>query len=137
MKILQRRLEYTSRTQPGTLKLRDVLGEGVSNDNLAHADYVLMRADHQRHDLPQARDWEAILLFVELELLERDDVACRPLSSTEDDAVGAFLDVVEALVLEDGSARLEGRVGLAEGGEARSCGRRWARRSGAGSIADW
>lgn len=69
-----------------------------------------MPADHKRHDFSYARDGEAVLLLLELELLERDDLSRGLLPRAEDDSVGALLDVVEPFVLVDGATRLDGRV---------------------------
>ena len=72
----------------------DVLGQGVADDDLAHAHDVLVPARHERGDLAQGGDGEAVLFFLELELFECDDVPRLLVAGAEDDAVGAFLDLV-------------------------------------------
>jgi hypothetical protein len=86
------------------------LRQGVADDDLTDADDILVPADHERHDLSQARDREAALLLLEFELLERDDVARPLLARAEDDAVRALFDVVQPIVLVDRATRHQWRV---------------------------
>lgn len=73
------------------------LGERVSYDHLAHPHNVLVRYGHERLDLPQTGDGEAVLLLVHLELLEGDDVPGRLAAGAKNDAVAPFLNLVQAL----------------------------------------
>lgn len=78
-------------------KAESSLRESLADDDLAHAHDVLMAGRHERLDLAQAGDGETVLLLLHLELLERDDGAGRLAAGAKDDAVAAFLDLVEAL----------------------------------------
>lgn len=64
-----------------------------------------MAADHKRHNFSQACDREALLLLVELELLERDDVTGFNLLSSEDNAIGSFFNMIQSLVRIDRATR--------------------------------
>jgi hypothetical protein len=75
----------------------NALSERVSHNNLPHSHDILMIRRHERLNLPQTCNGESILLLVHLELLERDDVTRRLAASAEDDAVGTFFDLIEAL----------------------------------------
>lgn len=80
----------------------DALVKGIPHDDLADANNVLVLARrHERHDLAQTRDRKPMLLLVELELLQSVDLARVVTSGAEDDAIGTFLDVVEARVAVD------------------------------------
>jgi hypothetical protein len=49
---------------------------------------------HERVHFPQRGYWKAVLLFVELELLQSDYVAGLFVARAEDDTVRAFLDLI-------------------------------------------
>ena len=53
-----------------------------------------MSAGHERVYLAQGRDGEAIFLLVELQLLQRDDVASLFVSRPEDNSVGTLFYLV-------------------------------------------
>jgi hypothetical protein len=70
------------------------LCEGIPNDYLPHTDNVFVATDHERHDLPQARDREPVLFFVQLQLFQRDDIACLLVSSTKHNTIRALFDMI-------------------------------------------
>lgn len=81
----------------------NLLVESIAHHNLPYSHNILVRPRrHQRHDLPQARYWKPVLLFFELQLLQRIDSSGVITLCAEDDAISAFLDVVEAGVAVDG-----------------------------------
>ena len=82
------------RLKAGAPGAGDVLGQGIADDDLAHAHDVLVPARHERGDLAQGGDGGAMLFLLQLELLERDDVPRLLVAGAEDDAIGAFLDLV-------------------------------------------
>ena len=86
------------------MELVYALGERLSDDNLADPDYVLMTAGHKGVHFTQSSDWETIALLVEFELLECNDVPRLLVLRAVHDAVGALLDLVEALEGVDGAS---------------------------------
>jgi hypothetical protein len=99
MKTLCERKRFSSRQYKGGEGRgeENALSERVSHNDLPHSYDILMICRHERLNLPQTRDGESVLLLVHLELLERDDVTRCLAASAEDDAVGTFFDLVEAL----------------------------------------
>lgn len=76
------------------IRMRHVLRQGVADDDFTNAHNIFVSASDERVDLTQGCDGEAVLLLVELQLLERDDVPCLFVLRTENDAVGTFFDGV-------------------------------------------
>lgn len=52
---------------------------------------------HERLNLTQAGDWKPILLLVHLELLESDYCSRRLATSSENDSVRPFFDMIQPL----------------------------------------
>ena len=90
--------------------LRSVLSERFSYDNLANSNDVLMSAYHEGVYFAKGGDGEPILLFIELQLLQGDDVAGLLISSAKDDSVRALLYRVELFIRVHGAGRREGRM---------------------------
>jgi len=90
--------------------LRSVLGERFSYDNLANSNDVFVSAHHEGVYFAKGGDGEPVLLFIELQLLQGDDVARLFIPSAKDDAVRALLYRVELFVRVHGAGRREGRM---------------------------
>lgn len=69
-----------------------------------------MSAYHEGVYFAKGGDGESILLFIELQLLQGDDVARLFISSAKDDAVRALFDRVELFIRVHGAGRRDGRV---------------------------
>lgn len=84
----------------------------VADDNLLQLDDVAVLAALEDLDLAQARDGQAVWVGgLELEALDGDDAARGELGRAGDEAVGAFFDVVELVVVVDAAAGGEGAAG--------------------------
>jgi hypothetical protein len=78
--------------------LRGVLSERVSYDNLANPNDIFVSAYHEGVYFAQGGDGEPVFLFVELQLLQGDDVARLFIPCAKDDAVRALLYRVEPFI---------------------------------------
>lgn len=65
----------------------DSLCKGLAHDHFAYPDDVLVPAAHERVDLAQRGNGKPMLLLVELQLLQRDNIAGLLVPRAEDDAV--------------------------------------------------
>ena len=87
------------------------LGQGVSDDNLPDSDNIRMVPNsHQSLYLSQASNRKSILLLIHLELLESYYISSLFLSSSRDDAIASFFDVIELLVRIHRPAALQQRM---------------------------
>lgn len=87
------------------IRMRHVLRQGVADDDFTNPHDIFVSAGDECIDLAQSGDGKAVLLLVELQLLERDDVPCLFVLRTENDAVGPFFNGVQALIAVDRSRR--------------------------------
>jgi len=71
---------------------------------------MFVSASHESVYLPQSGDRKPVLFFFELQPLERDDVPRFSIASTEDNPIGALLNLVQPLVGEHGTGWENGRV---------------------------
>lgn len=76
----------------------DSLCQRITYNNLSDAYDILVPACHECIDFAEGGDWETMFLFVQLQLLERDDVPSLFISGSENDAIGPLFDRVESLV---------------------------------------
>jgi hypothetical protein len=71
---------------------------------------VFVSASGEGINLPQSGNRKPVLLFFELQLLERDDIPGLSIASTEDNAARAPLDLVQPLIGEHGASGNNRRV---------------------------
>jgi hypothetical protein len=90
--------------------LAGVLGKRFSHDHLANSNDIVMSAYHEGIYFAKGGDGESGLLFIELQLLEGDNVARLSISGAKDDAIRALLYRVELFIRVHGARRREGRM---------------------------